>query len=81
MYTDEELHKMYDEAMRRGDKLLAQAIMTVAVGRDDEAQAELSHLLTMFAGYLVAKNGATKDGREHGQSDLTALDPDAIINL
>lgn len=82
LYADSELHKMYEEAMRRGDKLLATSIMAVAMARSEDTQGELQNLLTMFTGYMVARSEVQKGGSDHGNRDaLTALDPSAVISI
>lgn len=88
LYTDEELHKMHDEAESRGDLPLAIAIMAVAMARDTGSEDELHNLLVMFSGYLVTKQetltkGQKKKGENHEvrDIDLTAIDPNMVVQF
>ncbi len=83
-YTEDELRKLFEDAERRGDKAVSAALITLGMIRshdDRDAEEELIHLLKMFAGYLVAKNNVSNEGGNHGQADLTAIDPDTVYQL
>lgn len=85
-YSDEELHKMHDEAKKRGDDGLAVAILVLAAARGANRENELNNLHVMFMGYLAAneKTGFdNKKGENHEirDIDLTSLDPDMVVQF
>lgn len=87
-YTDDELRKMYEEAVKRDDMTLATAIMAVAMARGSGSEDELHNLHMMFTGYLVTKQEAvTKGPHNKGENheirdvDLTGLDPDMVVQF
>ncbi len=66
-FSDEELHRLFDEAAKRNDEGMQALIMTMGMIRsqnDENAETELIGLLRMFSGYLVTKN-TVQGGGEH----------------
>lgn len=81
MYTDEELHKMCDEATKREDVILAGAILAVAVAHEQGKDQDLLAHLLMWTNFHMSHGKPSGEGGYGGQQSLTAIDPDRVINL
>lgn len=82
MYTDDELHKMCDAAMKRGDQILAAAIVSVAVAHENGLDdALLAHLLMWNNFYTAHREQSKQEGGMENGHDLTAISPDRVIQL
>ncbi len=76
MYTDEELHKMVEDAMKRGDNIVGAALTAAATAHEQGKDANFLEYVLMWLGFHLQH----EEG-DHGQRDLTAIDPNAVINL
>lgn len=78
MYSDEELRKMCEAAQARHDVVAVAALLAVAVAHENGKDNDLLDMLMGFNHIYL--HGEKEQGGSHGH-DLTAIDPDAIIQL
>ncbi len=82
LYTDEELHKLADDAMEREDRVMAAAITAVGMSRAINDDKGLMEYLLMWLNFHSLTHGKQEpeDENEHA-NPLTAIDPNRTYRL